>query len=183
MEPGSGGEVRQAVAEWLEDHPELNVIAAYAAMAGEVDLVPLVVGFPGRRWLFPRVDGDDLVLHEVKDPARDLVAGAFGIREPAASLPVLRADEVDVFLCPGLAFDGRGRRLGRGRGFYDRMLGGARPSALRIGVCHPRQRVADTFPEPHDIPMHRVIDGADHLPHTGAPMPLADLPRGRNARE
>jgi 5-formyltetrahydrofolate cyclo-ligase len=158
--PGDGTEVRRAVADWLRDHPELTVIAAYAAMAGEVDLVPLVDGFPGRCWLFPRVVGDDLMLHEVVDPARDLVVGAFGIREPSASLPVVRADEVEAFLCPGLAFDGRGGRLGRGRGFYDRMLGAAHPSALRVGVCHPVQQVSDTFSEPHDIPMHRVIDGA-----------------------
>lgn len=176
MEPGSGGNVRRAVAKWLEDRPELKVIAAYAAMGGEVDLVSLVDELPGRRWLFPRVDGDDLVLHEVNNPACDLLAGAFGIREPAASLPVLRADEVAVFLCPGLAFDARGGRLGRGRGFYDRLLGLAHPSALRIGVCHPLQRVADTFPESHDIPMHRVIDGADQPSCSGAPTTVSELP-------
>lgn len=157
--PGDGAAVRMEVAAWLENRPDLRVIASYAAMPDEVDLLPLVAMFPDRRWVFPRVVGDDLALHHVADTVRDLAAGAFGIREPLAMAPVVPAGDVDVFLCPGLAFDPRGGRLGRGRGFYDRLLAPARPTALRIGVCHPLQRVADTYPEPHDVPMHRVFDG------------------------
>lgn len=157
--PGTGATVCDAVARWLAARPALRTVASYAAMANEVDLLPLLAYLPERRWLFPRVAGDELVFHEVSDLDRDLAAGTLGIREPRRELPEVPIAEVDVFLCPGLAFDLRGGRLGRGRGYYDRALALARPNALRVGVCHPLQRVPDTYPAPHDVPMHLVIDG------------------------
>ena len=66
---------------------------------------------------------------------------------------------IDVFLCPGLAFDLRGGRLGRGRGFYDRALALTGPGAYRIGICFSWQIVEDVHCEPHDVPMDEVIRG------------------------
>jgi 5-formyltetrahydrofolate cyclo-ligase len=157
--PGDGATIRAAVAAWLRTRPHLRTVASYAAMPGEVDLLPLLAAFPERRWVLPRVVGDDLVWHEVRAPERDLAPAAFGIREPLADLPLVTAGEVDLWLCPGLAFDGRGGRLGKGRGYYDRALAAARPDAPRVGVCHPQQRVADVLAQPHDVPMTVVIDG------------------------
>lgn len=157
--PGDGLAACEAVARWLGGRPGLLTVASYAAMADEVDLRPLLEWLPEHRWVLPRVVGDELVFHEVRDAERDLVVGAFGIREPTVGLAVVAIPEVDVFLCPGLAFDPTGGRLGRGRGFYDRILAGARPDAIRVGVCHPLQRVADAHPEAHDVPMNWVIDG------------------------
>lgn len=139
----------------------MRTVALYAAMPEEVDLLPLVAWDPDRRWVFPRVCGEDLVFHEVRDCDRDLIPGRMGIREPSPSLPQVAAGEVDVFLCPGLAFDAGGGRLGRGRGYYDRTLAAARPGALKVGVCLPCQRVADTFPQAHDVAMDVVISGEE----------------------
>lgn len=157
--PGPGPAICEAVARWLDARPGLRTVASFAAMADEVDLLPLLARLPGRRWLLPRVVGEELIFHEVSDPDRDLTAGTLGIREPRRERPEVAIAEVDVFLCPGLAFDPRGGRLGRGRGYYDRALALARADALRVGVCHPLQRVPDTYPAPHDVPMQVVIDG------------------------
>ena len=146
-----------ALRAWLDGIPASHTVAAYAALPGEIDVLGLIR--PGRAWALPRVAGDDLVFHRVTDSSRDLVAGAFGIREPHPSLPVVPLSEIHVFLCPGLAFDHHGGRLGRGRGFYDRALENARPDAIKAGVCHAAQRVDDTFPEPHDIRMDLVFSG------------------------
>lgn len=155
--PPDSARVCEATCRWLAARPELRTVALYAALAGEVDLLPLVAWDPSRRWVFPRVCGEDLVFHEVRDVASDLVPGCMGIREPSAALPQVQVAEVDVFLCPGLAFDSNGGRLGRGRGFYDRMLATARADAVKLGVCHPIQRVADTFPQAHDVAMDELI--------------------------
>jgi 5-formyltetrahydrofolate cyclo-ligase len=149
--------VREATCRWLAARPGLRTVALYAALAGEVDLLPLVAWDPSRRWIFPRVCDENLTFHEVRDVTSDLVLGSAGIREPSPALPQVRVPEVDVFLCPGLAFDANGGRLGRGRGFYDRMLATARPDAIKLGICHPAQRVADTFPQAHDVPMDELI--------------------------
>lgn len=141
---------------WLANRPELAVISAFAALPGEVDLSECIARHPGRRWVFPKVQGDSLTFHEIVHPS-ELIPGAFGIREPAPTTPGVDVTEIDLFLCPGLGFDSRGGRLGRGRGFYDRILADARPDALKLGVCHPFQIVADTFPQDHDIMMDGVI--------------------------
>ena len=151
--------VVEALDQWLDTHLDVSTIAVFSALPGEPDLTKLVAAHPGRRWAYPRVDGQNLIFHLVRDPADDLLAGAFGIQEPSPSLPQVAAAEIDAFLCPGLAFDVRGGRLGRGKGFYDRMLANARPDALKIGICFPIQVVAETHCRDHDIHMDLVIDG------------------------
>ncbi|MGC4017117.1 MAG: 5-formyltetrahydrofolate cyclo-ligase [Luteolibacter sp.] len=157
--PGDPATLRGAISAWLNAHPEARVIAAFAALPGEPDLLPLVAQHPERAWVFPTVRGEHLSFHPVKDTAADFEAGAFGIREPSASLPTTPHREIDAFLCPGLAFTATGGRLGRGRGFYDRMLALARPDATKLGVCFPFQITENTFPEPHDIPMDVMVCG------------------------
>lgn len=146
-----------AVEAWLASHPEITTLAIFAALPGEPDLLSLVKPHPQRRWVLPRVEGDALTFHLTTDPENDLLVGAFKIREPRADSPRVPVRMIDAFLCPGLAFDLQGNRLGRGRGFYDRMLSQARPDALILGVCFPFQIVTDTFPEPHDIRMDGLI--------------------------
>lgn len=142
---------------WLAAQPGLRTLAVYAALPGEVDLTELIARHPERTWVYPRVAGEDLIFHAVGNPVSDLVAGAFGVREPSPALTEIPIGVIDAFLCPGLAFDEHGGRLGRGRGFYDRMLAGARPGALKVGVCFANQIVPNTFQEPHDVRMDRVV--------------------------
>jgi 5-formyltetrahydrofolate cyclo-ligase len=158
-QPGESQAVCETLARLLADRPAWRTIATFSPIRGEVDLSPLADRLPDRHWLYPRVSGDDLTFHLVCDPERDLIPGAFGILEPPPALPVIAHGLIDAFLCPGLAFDPRGGRLGRGRGFYDRTLSLARPNAAKIGVCFPDQLVPDTFPEDHDIHMDEVVWG------------------------
>lgn len=144
--------------QWLAMHPESQVIAAFSTLPGEVDLSESIARHPDRTWVYPKVAGEHhLTFHIVENPHRDLMPGAFGILEPVSSTPEMAVTQIDAFLCPGIAFDPRGGRLGRGRGFYDRILSAARPEALKIGICFPHQLVEDTFSEPHDIHMDAVI--------------------------
>ena len=157
LRDGDSAAVCDSICRWLATRPDLRRIAAYAALRGEVDLRGLISGQPGIAWLFPRVCGEELRFHRVRSPEWELTRGAFGILEPLAGLEEVPVAEIDAFLCPGLAFDERGGRLGRGRGFYDRLLAGARPDATKVGVCFPDQIVADTFVEPHDVRMDLVM--------------------------
>jgi 5-formyltetrahydrofolate cyclo-ligase len=148
-----------ALDRWLREHPALRTIAIYSPLPGEVDVSPSMRLRPDLRWVFPKVAGVHLTFHRVEDFSTELVPGSFGILEPVAHLPVVPVPEIDAFICPGLAFDRAGGRLGRGRGYYDRILAGARADALKIGVCFEFQLVPDTFAEAHDIHMDHVIAG------------------------
>lgn len=154
---GDSEAVRNAVADWIRRHPQVRTIASFAALPDEVDLTELVTLFPEKRWLFPRVDGEQVFFHATADPSNDLVRGAFGILEPSADSARVPLDEIDAFFCPGMAFDHQGGRLGRGKGFYDRLLSQARTDAHKIGVAFPSQIVPTTHCEPHDIPMDEII--------------------------
>jgi len=157
--PASSAKANTALTQWLADHPNLRTIAIYSPLAGEVDFAETIAHRSDLRWVFPRVTGTTLTLHEVANPPEGLQLGAFNILEPDAALPEVDIAEIDAFICPGLAFDPLGGRLGRGRGFYDRLLANARPNALKIGACFANQWVTTTHPDPHDIHMDHVIVG------------------------
>ena len=142
-----------ALEKWLLAHPALRTVAVYSALPGEVNLSATILPRAGLQWVYPKVNGTELTFH----CGLHFVSGAFGILEPATGSPAVTLAEIDAFICPGLAFDPCGGRLGRGRGFYDRMLANARPDALKLGICFKIQLVADTFPEPHDVRMDHVI--------------------------
>jgi 5-formyltetrahydrofolate cyclo-ligase len=161
--PAESAAARARLGGWLAAQPGPLTIAIYQPLDGEADLTELAAHHAGHRWAWPRVAGDALHFHHVTDPPSQLAAGAFGVMEPRPDLPVVAVAAIDVFLCPGLAFDARGGRLGRGRGYYDRTLAAARPDALKIGVCDPSRLVPDTFAEPHDVMMDRVIAGGEEL--------------------
>lgn len=142
-----------AFEKWLQNHSTLRTVAIYSPLPGEVDLSTVVRLHREILWVYPKVSGHHLTFHSGDDHR----PGAFGILEPHHESPEIPVHQIDAFVCPGLAFDKHGGRLGRGRGFYDRLLAQARPDALKIGVCHGFQVVSDTFCEPHDIAMDEVI--------------------------
>lgn len=154
---GDSSSVRLALGSWLARNPGIVTLSVFSPLPDEPDLTDVVLAHPERSWVYPRVEGDLLVFHRVVDPASGLRPGRFGIPEPSIDLEVIEPWDIDAFLCPGMAFDRRGGRLGRGRGFYDRILAKARPDALRLGVCFPDQVVADIHGEPHDIRMHELL--------------------------
>jgi len=162
-----------------EDLPPARRAADAAAIAARLEALPsfdragfLLVTLPfrsewntrplvdralreGRRIAVPRVDRERraLVLHEIGDVERDIVAGYVGVPEPRAALPVVHPGDIDWMLVPGVAFDARGRRLGYGGGFFDRLLPSIRADAPRIAGAFDVQ-IVDAVPEgPLD---HRV---------------------------
>ena len=113
----------------------------------------------GKRLVCPRVDRSVPVLRlfEVRDLGADFRRGTLGIPEPKKTCPAVDPVEVDWVLVPGLAFDGRCHRLGRGAGHYDRLLPTLRPDAPRWALALDCQWVEGLPVEPHDAPLHGVV--------------------------
>lgn len=134
-------------------------ILFYAPMPGELDIWPLLLEAItlDKQVLLPRFV-PELGVYEaclVKVPERDLSTGAFGIREGAAHCPALRLNVLDLALVPGVAFDPHGRRLGRGKGFYDQLLSATRGS--KCGVAFDEQLLPEVPVEPHDIVLNCIL--------------------------
>jgi 5-formyltetrahydrofolate cyclo-ligase len=109
----------------------------------------------GKSVACPRVDraSRSLRLYRVTNPAGDLTPGIRGIPEPRPNLLEVQPGELDWVLVPGLAFDNRGFRLGRGAGHYDRLLPLLRPDAVCWALCLSCQVVEALPVEPHDAPL------------------------------
>ena len=138
--------------EWWES----QTVLLYHALPDEVDTSLLLSAAleSGKTVLLPRVDGERLTLHPY-DPSQ-MQSGEYGIMEPQTpEFPESRYEEIDMALVPGMAFDRRGHRLGRGKGFYDRLL----PSLNRarfIGICFPFQIVAKVPYDKYDVKVDDV---------------------------
>lgn len=87
-----------------------------------------------------------------------LTTGRWGLLEPPQPwLPSSALAQAGVVLVPALAVDRRGVRLGRGRGFYDRSLGGRDPHARLIAVVRDAEVLDEVPADPHDIPMTHAL--------------------------
>ncbi|HEV2435430.1 MAG TPA: 5-formyltetrahydrofolate cyclo-ligase [Verrucomicrobiae bacterium] len=91
----------------------------------------------------------------VQNLTTDLSAGKFGVREPSAACAEIPLEKFDLVLVPAVAFDWHGHRLGRGRGFYDRLL--AKVRGIKCGVAMDAQMVKEIPAESHDVRMDFIV--------------------------
>ena len=105
------------------------------------------------------VSGEEMIL-EVRELAPgQLALGRWGIWEPTDEAPLLSDySRLDLVVVPGVAFSSDGKRLGRGKSFYDRFLPLV-PRAAFVGVCYPCQVVEQIPADPWDIGMDIVCCG------------------------
>jgi 5-formyltetrahydrofolate cyclo-ligase len=92
---------------------------------------------------------------QIEDLQQDLTMGRYGIREPKSSCNAIALKQLDLTLVPGVAFDLRGRRLGRGKGYYDRVLAAMRGQTC--GVAFDEQIVLQVPVEPHDLDVNWIL--------------------------
>lgn len=130
-------------------------VLLYWSLPDEVDTHALVERLYGEgfRVLLPVVVGDAMILREYRGVSA-MKPGPFGILEPQGDTFTAYA-EIDFAFVPGRAFTVGGKRLGRGRGYYDRFL--AEMECPLAGMCFPFQIVEDIPTEPHDVVMDDVI--------------------------
>ncbi len=113
----------------------------YIPMFGEVDTRYIVAQAyrEQKQVAIPRMEGPDLAFYFYDGRTENLLPNQFGILEPDPTWklidPTVPTGKRLLVLTPGLAFDRSKKRLGRGKGFYDRFLGGLR-------TAHPRGRVS-----------------------------------------
>jgi 5-formyltetrahydrofolate cyclo-ligase len=134
-------------------------VAVFAPLPTEPDLDLLWAndGLHGKECAYPRIAGAEMCLWRVRGP-EDLQPGRWGLREPAltATAPMALA-EFDLVLVPGLAFDGFGARLGRGGGFYDRLLAEKPATTIALGMAFAFQIVPAIPLAQHDAKMDVVL--------------------------
>jgi 5-formyltetrahydrofolate cyclo-ligase len=136
-----------------------EAILFYAPMAGELDLAPLLQEALQalKAVALPRFVSETGTYQafEVSDYKGDCAPGKFGILEPGAHCRPMSLKRLDLALAPGLGFDVSGRRLGRGRGYYDRLLAGI--VGAKCGVAFDQQVVGQLTAQRHDVSMNFIL--------------------------
>lgn len=152
-----------AIWERLSVLPEFvaaSWLLVYVSKGHEVDTHGLIQQLlaMGRRVCVPKFDeaGHRYVASELRDFDSELQAGKLTILEPRPdAVRIVGVDKLDALLVPGLAFDEKGNRLGRGMGYFDRIL--AETGGRKIGLAYDFQILKEIPVNAHDVRMDLVV--------------------------
>ncbi|OAV75199.1 hypothetical protein Barb7_01200 [Bacteroidales bacterium Barb7] len=160
--------------QWLSEHSaevlnrleqtalfrRATCVALYHAIRFEPETAGFFAKWADRKTiLLPVIMENDLHFYPYTGD-HALTTGAFGIREPLHNIShdtSVVSTVIDLIVVPGIAFDRRCNRLGRGKGYYDRFLSSLPATTPKLGVCFNFQLLDNLPAEPFDIPMDGVI--------------------------
>lgn len=152
-------QIVDAVMRWIQNEG-FDAVMLYLSMRSEVETDGLLDGLlrAGKQVCAPVVDTERncMVPRRIRDGKTDLVRHRYGMLEPGTACPIFPIAQLQLVVVPGIAFDGKGYRLGYGKGFYDRFLASC-PNAIPIGLAYQIQVVEDTFPEAWDVPVQHIF--------------------------
>ncbi len=137
-------------------------IMLYWSLPDEVcthDLV-LECAASGKKVYLPVVDGEDLRIRRFTGMNAMSEGASFSIPEPSVGAEEVSLGDIDLVVVPGVAFDMRGGRMGRGKGFYDRLFAGISElhvSPYKVGICFDFQIMDNVPMEEHDTLMDAVL--------------------------
>lgn len=136
---------------------DAKTVLLYYSLPDEVDTHTLVDALLAskKRVILPRVTGEGTMELRLYNGPQSLSRGAYDIMEPTGAVFTDYAT-IDLAVIPGVAFDREGNRMGRGKGYYDRMLPHL-TAAYKIGVCFDFQLVDCIECEAHDVKMDEVV--------------------------
>lgn len=140
--------------ETISEFKDSDIVLLYWSIPGEVDTHDFIRRWYGKKKIvLPKVAGDTLELREYSP--ENMEEGYRGILEPSGDAPLVQAAAIGFAVVPGMAFDVGGGRLGRGKGYYDRLL----PSlgCIKAAVAFRHQMVDAVPMEEHDVRMDMVI--------------------------
>jgi 5-formyltetrahydrofolate cyclo-ligase len=138
----------------LPPEPDIRPLLAEAIAAGKMLALP--------RYAAERGEYEARVVCDLAS----LQPGHFGILEPPPGAPPLDLILLDFLLVPGLAYDRDGRRLGRGKGYFDRLL--AQAGGHKCGVAFDWQVVGEVPTAPHDIRVNSLLTPSGWIPCLGS---------------
>ncbi len=146
--------------EKIEFSPEFKkakTILLYYPLADEFDLSSMIISNPDKRWVLPRAIGKSRMLLFEAGDLFHLVDSKYGTKAPPATNKLVKYNELDLVIVPALAFKEDGYRLGRGGGYYDRLLSLLPKKCKSIGVCFS-ELVMDEVPvDKHDVAVKKLL--------------------------
>ena len=140
--------VEKTAAFMLAEH-----VLMYNSLPDELSTRDFIEKWSGRKKFYlPRVNGVNLDILPYENSRMHL--GAFNIEEPEGDVTT-DISEIELIIVPAVAYDRNGNRVGRGKGFYDRLL--SNTNAVTIGVAYGCQLFDEIDTEDFDVPVQYVV--------------------------
>ena len=136
----------------LNEWKDSNHILVYHSLPDELQTIDFLANTSGKSLYLPKIVGNELMI--VKYNPNELESGSFNILEPSSDDYVCPKN-IDLVIVPGIAFDHQKNRLGRGKGYYDKLL--THTEAIKIGICYDFQLLESVPTSSHDIKMDIII--------------------------
>jgi 5-formyltetrahydrofolate cyclo-ligase len=156
--PADGVKPSEEIFSIVENLPQFimaQTVMLYWSLPDEVQTHSFVKKwYASKRIVLPLVVENHLELRVFSGTDCLVETPPFGILEPQLGMPA-SINEVDLVIVPGVAFDLKGNRMGRGKGYYDKLLAGG--SFFKVGVCFSFQLVESVPTDEYDIKMDKII--------------------------
>jgi len=142
------------------EYARAQILMIYLATGLDIDATPIALQAWAdyKRVLAPKVSWEQrrILPIEISSLTSDVQSTGLGMREPLDGMPI-PVSEIDLVLVPGLGFDPRGNRVGRGRGFYDRLLSHRDFRGISCGMALEAQVVEDVPHNESDRPVQMLV--------------------------
>lgn len=144
----------------LPEFKKSKFVMLYASKDDEVNTGKMVGEAlkMGKRVALPRCTSlKGIVPKEIRNTHTDLEKGIYGIHQPRKGQKNIDLEKINLVVVPGVAFDRKNRRLGRGKGYYDRFLKKLPRNKISVGLAFDFQIVKNLPEGSHDVPVSKVI--------------------------
>lgn len=125
-------------------------VFCYVDFQNEIKTDKICNFYKSKQLFVPKIMGDDMYACKISDHKEK---NAYGIDEPATN--EFYSGDFDLCVIPLVACDGKGARIGFGKGYYDRFLTGK--NVVKVGICYSWQVVEKIESEPHDVKLDYIV--------------------------
>lgn len=140
----------------LPEFIQAKNVLLYHSLPDEVATVSELPIIAEQKQVFlPVVEGENLRIEKYNTNV-ELHQGAFSIMEPTVTNETITLADIDLVVVPAVGISRTGKRIGRGKGYYDRLLA-TRPDVLKVGIIFAPQLTPDFPCEAHDMPMDIIV--------------------------
>ncbi len=131
----------------------LNVIGIYYPLPGEINVLKLLELYPNKTFCFPKTE-NEIAFYKEND-LNKFAPAKFNVYEPITN-NFIKRDEIDGFIIPSVGITKDNKRIGYGKGYYDRYLEGYK--GLKIGVIYKELNNVDILGDSYDISFDMIFE-------------------------